>query len=140
VYYAKGDFRTPVRVSIAMLFLNTTLNLVLVLGAGMDVDGLALATAITSWGNALVLWPGLASKLGLPPTRADLLPRLARIAVASAACGASAWGVMRALDGVGSVWIVVAGSAAGALAYFVVAAAVGVGEARRVLARVVGRR
>lgn len=139
VYYAKGDFRTPVRVSIAMLFLNTALNLVLVLGVGMDVDGLALATAITSWGNALVLWPGLASKLGLPVTRADLLPRLARIAFASAACGASAFGVMHALNGFGAVWVVVAASAAGGLAYFLVAAAVGIEEAQRVLARALGR-
>lgn len=135
VYYAKGDFATPVRVSIVMLVLNTALNLAFVLGLGMDVDGLALATAVTSWGNALVLWPGLASKLGLPATRTDLLPRLARIAVGSVACGACAWGVARALEGAGVVWVVAGASISGGTAYFLVAAAVGVGEARRVLAR-----
>lgn len=135
VYYAKGDFTTPVRVSVAMLVLNTVLNLLFVLGLGMDVDGLALATALTSWGNALVLWPGLASKLGLPVTRADLIPRLARIAVASAACGAAAWGAAQALDGVGAIWVTAAASVGGGAAFFLVAAALGVEEARAAFAR-----
>jgi len=140
VYYAKGDFTTPVRVSIAMLVLNTALNLAFVLGLGMDVDGLALATALTSWGNALVLWPGLASKLGLPTTRVDLLPRLGRIAFASVACGAAAWGVAQALDGSGAIWVTAAASVAGGATYFLVAAGVGVGEARVVLKRLVRSR
>lgn len=135
VYYAKGDFATPVRVSIAMLVLNTLLNLAFVLGLDMDVDGLALATAVTSWGNALVLWPGLASRLGLPTTRADLLPRLARVAFASVACGAAAFGVAEALDGVGAIWVTCAASIAGGATYFLAAAAIGVGEARAALGR-----
>ncbi|MEM7515896.1 MAG: murein biosynthesis integral membrane protein MurJ, partial [Planctomycetota bacterium] len=50
-YYALGDFRTPVQVSIVALTLNVALNVVFIVGFGFDVSGLAWATAITSWGG-----------------------------------------------------------------------------------------
>ena len=78
-YYALGDFRTPVRVSASMLALNALLNLALVAGLGMDADGLALATALTSWGNLVLLWPGLRGRLGLPAAEAGGAGRLSLI-------------------------------------------------------------
>lgn len=85
--YALGDFAGPVRIAVGMLVLNTVLNLALVRGFGLDVGGLGIATAITSWGNLALLWPGL-RRLGAPPTIAGLGRRLARTAVvAAAACG-----------------------------------------------------
>ena len=83
-YYACGDLRTPVRVSIAMMVLNLVLNLAFVVGLDMDADGFALSTAITSWINMAVLWPGLVGRLGLPGSGSPWLGRVARTAAAAA--------------------------------------------------------
>jgi putative peptidoglycan lipid II flippase len=82
-YYARGDFRTPVRISCVMLTVNVALNALLVRGVGMDADGLALATALTSWGNLAWLSFGLRERLGLPPSEGGAASRLARVVVAS---------------------------------------------------------
>lgn len=99
VYYALDDFRTPVRIAIAMLALNVALNVVFVVSVGMDADGLALATALTSWGNFLILLPGLTGRLGLPRSTAPVAGGLARVALGSALAGAAAWGAHRAVAG-----------------------------------------
>jgi putative peptidoglycan lipid II flippase len=98
-YYALGDFRTPVRISMLVLVANVALNLVFVLGFEMDVDGLALATALTSWGNLALLLPGLRERLDLPPAAPGFGVALARIGAASLACGALAWGAHGLLAG-----------------------------------------
>jgi len=96
--YALGDFAGPVRIAIAMLVLNTVLNLVFVVGFDMDVGGLGIATVLTAWGNLLLLLPGL-RRLGTPTAAAGLGWRLTRILlVASAACGAG-WVVARFVFG-----------------------------------------
>jgi putative peptidoglycan lipid II flippase len=92
-FYALGDFKTPVRVSGAMLVANVALNLLFVLGFGMDIDGLALATAITAWGNLLLLAPGLHRRLGLPPAQAGFLPRLLRVTLAAGGSSLAARGL-----------------------------------------------
>ena len=90
-YYAVGDFKTPALVSAAMLVVNVGLNLWFLVGLGFDVEGLAWATAITSWANLAVLWPGLARRHGLPPAGADLGRGLLGSLLAAVACGGSAW-------------------------------------------------
>ncbi len=90
VYYAMNDFRTPVRISIAMLVANVPLNAFFVVVCGMDADGLALATVLTSWGNLLLLLPGLRSRLGLPAGGVPLA-RLSRMLLAAALSGACAY-------------------------------------------------
>jgi len=86
--YALGDFAGPVRIAIAMLVMNSILNVVFVVGFDMDVGGLGVATAITSWCNLALLLPGL-RRLGAPSTTPGLARRLVRItAVAAVACGA----------------------------------------------------
>lgn len=99
-YYAVGDFVTPVKVSAAMLVLNIGLNAWFLVGLGMDVEGLAAATAISSALNVALLLPGLTRKLGLPPCREPLLRPLTGVSVAAAASGAAAFGVEAALDSV----------------------------------------
>ncbi len=89
-YYSLGDFKTPVRISIAMLVANILLNTFFVVGLGMDIGGLALATAITAWGNLLLLAPGLRSRLGMPAAERDFLPRILRVAAAAAASSIAA--------------------------------------------------
>jgi len=98
-YYARGDFKTPVRVSIGALIANAGLNAVFLVGFDMDVEGLALATALSSWAQLAILLPGLSRALGLPRSSARAPGRVARMLVASAASGAAAWGAYAALVG-----------------------------------------
>ncbi|MEL6714575.1 MAG: lipid II flippase MurJ, partial [Planctomycetota bacterium] len=98
-YYAMGDFTTPVRVSIVALLLNVGFNVWFLVGLGMDVEGLAAATCITSVLNAVLLLPGLTRSLGLPRCREALLQPLGAILAAGTANAAVAFGVERALDG-----------------------------------------
>jgi putative peptidoglycan lipid II flippase len=58
VYYSLGDQYTPVRLSILSISLNTGLNAYFLVGLGMDIEGLALATAISSWVHVLLLLRG----------------------------------------------------------------------------------
>ncbi|HEV8112039.1 MAG TPA: murein biosynthesis integral membrane protein MurJ [Planctomycetota bacterium] len=101
-FYALGEFKTPVRVSVAMLGANIALNLLFVGVLGMDIDGLALSTAITAWGNLWLLVPGLRGRLGLPPADAAYLPRLLRVLAAAGASTLVARGLFEILRGEGS--------------------------------------
>ena len=131
-YYALDDFVTPVRVSIAMLTVNVGLNALFVMGFGLDTEGLALATALTSWGNLLILLPGLKRKLGLPGAAPGWVGRLARIALASLGSGAAAHFAWSALarplvpeSGPGATPLVaLAGAAVAGVASFAILAAV----------------
>ncbi|MFN0007447.1 MAG: murein biosynthesis integral membrane protein MurJ [Planctomycetota bacterium] len=96
-YYALGDFRTPVRISVLALFANVLLNLLFVRGFGMEVGGMTLATATTAWANLMVLSPGLRTRLGLPAAQSDFFPRLLRILAAALGSSFVAWVLYRAL-------------------------------------------
>ena len=89
-YFAIGDLKTPVRVSSVMLVANVGLNVVFVLGLGLDVEGLAWATVVTAWLNLAVLWPRIVRRLPPDPAtpgRGLLGPiRPALCALASGAC------------------------------------------------------
>ncbi|MGK0480261.1 MAG: putative peptidoglycan lipid II flippase [Planctomycetota bacterium] len=89
-YYAMGDFLTPVKVSVSMLVLNVGLNAWFLVGFGMDIEGLAAATAITSALNAVALLPGLTRRLGLPKCSEPVGGTLVRILLASVLAGAAA--------------------------------------------------
>jgi putative peptidoglycan lipid II flippase len=102
-YYALGDVKTPVKIAIATVCVNTLLNVVLVGGLGLDADGLALATAITTWANLFLLLPGLRSRFAIEqdparssdPSRA--LARLAKMLAAGSLAAGVAWGTYRIL-------------------------------------------
>lgn len=83
--YALGEFRTAVRIAIAVMGLNVVLNLALVLGMGMDADGLALSTALCAWLNLLLLLPALRRRVGPSSEARQLRARLLRMLLASAA-------------------------------------------------------
>lgn len=61
-FYAAKDTRTPVKIGIAMMLANLVLNLVLM--QFMEERGLALATAICTYLNILLLTMGLRRKCG----------------------------------------------------------------------------
>jgi peptidoglycan biosynthesis protein MviN/MurJ (putative lipid II flippase) len=89
-----------VRVAVVVLLLNPALNLALVRGAGMDADGLALATAICAWINLLALLPALARRAGPSAGRRAIPGRLARILCAAVVAVGSARAVWAFLGNV----------------------------------------
>jgi putative peptidoglycan lipid II flippase len=139
VYYAKGDFKTPVRISIVALVLNTLLNYALVAGLHMDVAGLALGTVLASVVNLALLWPGLRSRLALPAGEAGFAGRFARIAAASALCAAAAWGAAAACAALPAAVVVAAGSLTGGLVFFGAAKLLRVEELEEFLAKLRAR-
>lgn len=95
VFVAMGDLRTPVRAALWMLIANVGLNVLCVRGLGMDVAGLTLATALTSWGNLIWLLYALRTRLGLPPSDATFRSRVARITAAALLAGLAAFAAHR---------------------------------------------
>ncbi|MEZ6019847.1 MAG: murein biosynthesis integral membrane protein MurJ [Planctomycetota bacterium] len=94
-FYALGDFKTPVRISIVMLVANVGFNLTAILAFGMDVDGLALATALSSWGTLLMMMPLLHRQM--PDSGLALKGKLLALLPPAALCGAAAWGLWHGL-------------------------------------------
>ncbi|MBQ3483173.1 MAG: MATE family efflux transporter [Clostridia bacterium] len=64
IFRAKGDTQTPLFVLSCAGLLNVGLNLFFVLGCGMSVEGVALATAIANAASALVLFVLLSRESG----------------------------------------------------------------------------
>ena len=58
VYLSLGDKRTPVVYSVVSMAANTGLNVFFLEGLGMDIEGLALGTALSSWLHLLLLLHG----------------------------------------------------------------------------------
>ncbi len=134
-FYALGDFKTPVRVSIALLALNVVLNLLFVQGFGMDVEGMTLGTAITTWANTALLWWLLARRADVPAAEPGSARRLFVIALAAAASGAAALAAHELVRGGGRAAALGAGAAAGAGVYLAAARLLGVRELQLVLRR-----
>ncbi len=142
-YYALGDFRTPVVVSLALVAVNVVLNLAFVLGLDMDVEGLCLATAVTSWANLALLLPILVRRLG-GTSAAAVRARTAhalRTLLAALACGGAARLVHGATEGplAGAVALPLA-MLAGAGAFVLAAALLGLPELRETRERLRRRR
>jgi putative peptidoglycan lipid II flippase len=94
-FYALGDSRTPVQVSIAAVVLNAVLNVVLARVLGYR--GLALGTSIAALFNAGgLLWLLRARLGGLDDRR--VLSSLARVAIASVVMGTVAIGINGMLE------------------------------------------
>ena len=55
VYYAKGDFKTPLWVALFTVFVNLILNFLFVFGLGLGAISTALSTSLSAWINYFVL-------------------------------------------------------------------------------------
>lgn len=140
-YYSLGDFRSPVRVSSAMLILNVLLNYSSIRFLGMDVEGLALATAITSWTSLIVLWPGLTTRLGLPAGEQGHTGALVRTVLAASVSGVLAWGSERVLSpALGDLIGLSASIVIGVVSFWIAARVLAVPEAELLAARLKRRR
>jgi len=95
VFVAMGDLRTPVRAALWMLLANVGLNVLCVRALGMDVAGLTLSTALTSWGNLIWLIHAQRTRLGLPPSSPDFAGRVVRIALAALLAALAAFAAHR---------------------------------------------
>src|SRR5947209_3577799 len=94
-FYALGDARTPMLVSVLSMATNYALNWLFVRRLGFGHVGLALATSAVALGNFGLLFVVLRRRVGGFGQAAAT----ARIALATAVMVAVAWGVDRALAG-----------------------------------------
>jgi len=88
-FFALGDTKTPMQISIACLFLN--LGLAVLFIGPLRQGGLGIANTITSIGNASLLVYALRKKLGkleMEPLRSTFMP----LAIAGILGGLTAWG------------------------------------------------
>jgi len=123
VYISMGDKRTPVLYSVFSMILNTVLNVLFLEGFGMDIEGLALGTAISSWFHLLLLLYGH-RRLGLPKALPGTGGLFSKMLVASLAMGWVAGLVEESLRDVGGQLVaLLAAILVGALSYFILAAA-----------------
>ena len=140
-FFARGDMRTPFRITVVVVVLNTGLSLALYRAIGHV--GIAAATSAAAWANMALLWAALRRR---DHCRADkrLLSRLPRAAAAALIMAAAlAAGIEAAgswLDG-GEAGRIAALAAlcGGGLGVYALAAlglgAVRAGELRRLLGR-----
>jgi putative peptidoglycan lipid II flippase len=126
-FFARGDTATPVKVAITCVVLNLILNLLLIRPFGHV--GIALATGLAAWVNALSL-AVLLRRQGRWREDARLVSRGSRILLAAVAMGLALWGMRGAVaDDLIALrfyrWAVLAGLiAAGGAAYAALALAV----------------
>jgi len=91
-YFARGDTKTPLKFAIVALFVNVSLNLILM--QYFAHVGLAMATAISAWINVLMLSGGLILK-GHYSVEKALLVRLSKYILCSIIMGLMVWFVSK---------------------------------------------
>jgi putative peptidoglycan lipid II flippase len=101
-FYALGDIKTPVRISITCLGINLVVALVLVnqFESGLRQGAFGIANTISSTLNAALLWRALRRKEELAPIALPgLRKQLPAMAVIAALTGVIGWGVCQELGG-----------------------------------------
>ena len=94
-FYARQDTRTPVRIALIAMLVNLIGNLILIWP--LAHAGVALATAISAWVNAGLLYAVL-HRRGLLTLDAQVKRRVVRIVAAGAAMGLVLFGLAPLLD------------------------------------------
>lgn len=100
-FFARSDTKTPLKASLWALAVNLLLNLLLIWP--LAHAGLALATALAAWVNALILLVLLMRRGDYAPD-ARFLARLPRTLGASAAMVAAVWALARLLPASAEKW------------------------------------
>ena len=96
-FYAMGLPRTPMRISFIGIAINLALNILNARVLGLGHAGLALITSLVAIVNFLQLMAALSRRVSLGGLGQWTL-FLARCALASAACGAAAWGINHVVE------------------------------------------
>ena len=97
-FYALGDARTPMWVSIASVAINYVLANALVRGAGLGHAGLALSTALVALSGTFLLYALLRRRAGGSHGR-SLAASTVKILMASVIMGAACWASSHAING-----------------------------------------
>jgi putative peptidoglycan lipid II flippase len=132
-FYALGDSRTPMLVSVASVLVNAIAAFIMVRIAGFGHAGLALTTSVVSTFSSLALLLLLRLKVGALHGR-EILLGLGKIAVAAALMGAVCYGVVIAshallhTPALARIADIVIGVPAGLASFYAIAAALRVPE------------
>ena len=133
-FYALGDARTPMLVSMASVVINAVSAVALVHGAGMGYAGLALSLSLVSTFNALTLAALIRSRIGSGVLETALLLSLGKILLSAAVMGAIVYAVTvtshtflasARLAGIANIAF---GVPVGALTFYAAASALGIAE------------
>ncbi|MEH6550463.1 MAG: murein biosynthesis integral membrane protein MurJ [Pseudomonadales bacterium] len=126
-YYSRQDTATPVRIGIYAMAANMVLNIVLVVPLHMYYQvghvGLALATSLAAWLNAILLWRGLVKK-SLYIRQPGFISHLGKLLTAVVVMTLGLWMMMPLLgDLLAQAWwqrsmLLLAVCAVGAIMYF----------------------
>lgn len=93
-FYARKDVKMPVNIAIAMLVAGVALNFALI--GTLGIVTLPLTTALTAWGNALILY-AILHKRGHFAIPGWLTARLMKQLLAAGAMAAALWGMEQLL-------------------------------------------
>ncbi|MBS0196035.1 MAG: murein biosynthesis integral membrane protein MurJ [Planctomycetes bacterium] len=136
-FYAKHDTHTPMRVAVAMVGLNLTLNLVLMWP--LREAGLAWATAIASFAQLTCLMVLCRTRLHVAPMDRETILAFARIALAVIVMSLGVWATMHYWPAAERWWPrlvrLAASVLAGAVTFAVAAAVMRMPEVRWLMAR-----
>lgn len=91
-YFARGDTKTPLKFAVVALFINVTLNLILM--QYFAHVGLAMATAISAWINVVMLAGGLMIRKQYSVDKAVMV-RLSKYILCSIIMGVVVWWVQK---------------------------------------------
>ncbi len=95
-FFAREDTKTPLYIAIAAIASNVALNAIFLFQTNLAQVGIALASSLSGWLNALLLGAILMRRDQLEPDR-RLLSRAMRVAVATVGMGAVLWLALRQL-------------------------------------------
>ncbi|MAE28216.1 MAG: lipid II flippase MurJ [Planctomycetota bacterium] len=123
-HHAFGGTAFVAAVSCGQTVVNILANIGFVVGLGMDVEGLALGSALASWISLIVLMTSLRRRYGEVGGLTNLGRRIAIMASGGLGAGVlGAWVHGLLVTSVGNTLALISGALAGAGLYFVVAAA-----------------
>lgn len=132
-FFAREDTLTPVLIAAVCLVANIVL--LVLLSSQLAHVGIALASALSNWLNAILLAVVL-HRRGLFHTDARLRRRFPRLLVAGGAMAAVLWFAPAALAGMPGPVVLIVASLAGGLAFFAVAQLTGGADLREVMSMV----
>ncbi len=96
-FFAREDTKTPLYIALGAIALNVTLNLVFLFGTSLAHVGIALASSLSGWLNAILLAAVLLHRRHwLPDWR--LKSRAARVVAVTAGMGFTLWFALTPLD------------------------------------------
>lgn len=130
-FFAREDTRTPLYTAIVCIVANVGLNAAFIFGTSLAQVGIALASSLTGWLNAVLLATVLLHRRQWVPDR-RLVSRFVRTLAATAGMGAVLWFALTALKqplshpDVTGVAALAALCVGGAVAYAILAAVLGV--------------